>query len=186
MTHTSNSDTNIAMFTTESNVNFVWVECSCIYGCCSTNYAQFTFTKMVSTCLAYFSCFLVKQKNAIPTCAQIGKTLTISYVHTDFEIAVHETATYFWPQITNKACQFYLSQAWWWKAFSLRNAYRDNDSVVGKWLNKFWILIFLKSEVLKNDLSATLLKRYMILSIPVNSRIIFWSIDETAKFPPMI
>lgn len=46
-------------------------------------------------------------------------TLDISYLHLDFEVAVHEAACHFWLNVVVKACQFHLCQARWRKIQAL-------------------------------------------------------------------
>ena len=48
-----------------------------------------------------------------------GFTLDISYLHLDFEVAVHKAACHFWPNVVVKACQFHLCQARWRKIQAL-------------------------------------------------------------------
>ena len=49
----------------------------------------------------------------------LGFALDISYLHLNFEVAAHEAACHFWPNVVLKACQFHLCEAWWRKIQTL-------------------------------------------------------------------
>jgi hypothetical protein len=58
----------------------------------------------------------------------------VSYIHFDFEVAVHDAAKEFWPDVSIKACQFYLSHAWYRKIqnLGLSPEYQSHESETGQ------------------------------------------------------
>ena len=79
-------------------------------------------------------------------CTNFDVTLNITYLHLDFEIAVHEVAVARWPNVIIKACQFHLSQAWLRKIqnLGLSTEYKKDDSEIAAWLKCFFGLSFLE------------------------------------------
>lgn len=87
-------------------------------------------------------------KHLIDVAMIFGLTLNLNLIHLDFEDAVFDAAREFWPDINIRGCHFHLSQAWWRKIQGLGLAveYKNQDSVIGKWLKVFFGLTFLNTK----------------------------------------
>lgn len=71
--------------------------------------------------------------------------MDISFLHLDFEIAVHESVLSIWPNVLIKECQLHLGQASYSKIqnLGLSAEYKNPESDIWKWLKKFfWIKLF--------------------------------------------
>ena len=84
-------------------------------------------------------------KHLLDSCARYNLSLNVSYIHFDFEVAVHDAAKEFWPDVSIKACQFHLSQTWYRKIqnLGLSPEYQNHESETGQWLKNFFGLCFL-------------------------------------------
>ena len=123
-------------------------------------------------------------------CANFDVTLNITYLHLDFEIAVHETAVARWPNVIIKACQFHLSQAWWRKIqnLGLSTEYKKDDSEIAAWLKCFFGLSFLEPAEVEESFAYD-----FIPDMPENEKAMAFAdyvvntyIDPSAKFPPAV
>jgi transposase len=74
--------------------------------------------------------------------------LKLSSVVLDFEIAIHNTLKYVWPETRIVGCRFHLTQAWWRKIqqLGLTADYKNKNSEIGQWLGYCFGLLFLEAE----------------------------------------
>ena len=90
-------------------------------------------------------CYVSMFKHLLDSCARYNLSLNVSYIHFYFEVAVHDAAKEFCPDVSIKACQFHLSQAWYRKIqnLGLSPEYQNHESETGQWLKNFLGLCFL-------------------------------------------
>jgi hypothetical protein len=48
-------------------------------------------------------CYVSMFKHLLDSCARYNLSLNVSYIHFDFEVAVHDAAKEFWPDVSIKA-----------------------------------------------------------------------------------
>ena len=202
MIHINNSETNIIMFSTETNLKFVsepdiHLFADGTFQYCPKFYYQL-YTIHVFRNGQYIPCafFLLPDKtkqtyinmfqHLVQSCPQSEVNIDISVLHLDFEIAVHEAVLSIWPNVLIKACQFHLGQAWYRKIqnLGLSGEYKDPESDIGKWLKKFFGLSYLESVDVADCFAFNILQ-----DAPDNEKAMKFAdyvlntyVDERAKF----
>ena len=134
MIHTIDKDSNTVMFTTETNLKFICQDVH-LYGDGTIQYCAKFFHQLYTLhaykngqyvpCVFFLlpckskECYVSMFKHLLDSCARYNLSLNVSYIHFYFEVAVHDAAKEFCPDVSIKACQFHLSQAWYRKIKNL-------------------------------------------------------------------
>ena len=171
MIYVNDPNSGIIMFTTKTNLEYICqsevdIFCDGTFKYCPSFYYQlYTFLGFKNG--QYIPCvfFLLPAKSTpvytkmfqflIDTCKDCGLQFEITTLHIDFEEAVLDAARSLWPSVIIKGCHFHLSQAWWRKLqnLGLSNEYKNQDSVVGKWLKVFFGLSFLAADEVEDAIA---------------------------------
>lgn len=206
MIKANNTETKIIMFATDSNLRFLCQDNVHLFGDGTFQYCPKFFYQLYTIHVfkngQYVPCvfFLLPEKSKQcyinmfthlkSACSEIGCNLNITYLHLDFEMAVHEAARSIWQTVTIKACQFHLGQAWYRKiqSLGLSNEYKDPESNLGKWLKLFFGLSYLEPADVSDCFAFDILPE-----APDNEKAIEFAdyvlntyVDETSKFPSII
>lgn len=202
----SNSDTNIVMLSTVSNLNFlcrpdVQLFCDGTFQYCAKHFFQLYtihgfFNGYYIPCVYFLlpskskDCYVSMFQYLKSACQDHDLNLTPNSIHLDFEIATHEAAKQIWPNVCVKACQFHLSQAWYRKiqSLGLTKEYKDTESPVGQWLKLFFGLSFLNPEEVEECFVFDIFSEAPDCerAIEFADYVVNTYIDQSSKFPPIL
>lgn len=202
----SDENTNIVMFSTESNLRFLNQEID-LFGDGTFQFCPKFFFQLYTIlgfkngqyvpCVFFLlpgkgrDCYESMFRILKESCSNIDINLNIELLHLDFEPAVYDAARTVWPNVIIKACQFHLGQSWFRKiqSLGLTNTYKDSESEVGKWLKSFFGLSYfdpcdieevfafdILSQAPADDENAMLFADYILNTY----------VDRNARFPSIL
>lgn len=199
----NNSEKKIVVFSTESNMTAL----------CNTDkiYLDGTFSYCVKYFLQLFTIHIERNGFYIPIafcllpdkkectykflfdilcekCKTINLQLKPKIVTADFEQAIHSAVAATWNDAKLIGCRFHLGQAWFRKlqSIGLTKEYKDESSIIGKWLQYIFGLPFLNPSEVGDCFSFDLME-----DMPNDERVssfadylVDFYIGGDARFPP--
>ena len=206
MIYVSSSESEIVMLTTKSNLQSLCQEDVQIFGDGTFQYCAKHFYQLYTLhifqngqyipCVFFLlpfktkACYIEMFRCLVDACVKENFTLNIENLNLDFELAVHDAARHFWPDVAIKGCQFHLAQAWYRKiqSLGLTSEYKSQDSAVGQWLKTFFGISFLDPAVVEECFVFDIFSEAPDSEKAVDfaDYVVNNYIDQSSSFPPII
>lgn len=193
------------MFTTETNLKFICQDVH-LFGDGTFQYCAKFFHQLYTLhaykngqyvpCVFFLlpskskECYVSMFKHLLDSCARYNLSLNVCYIHLDFEVAVHDAAKEFWPDVSIKAGQFHLSQAWYRKIqnLGLSPEYQNHESKTGQWLKNFFGLCILHPAEVEDCFVYDIMSKAPDCekALVFADYVLKFYIESSAKFSPII